>query len=93
MIQFDDHIFEMGWFNHQLVVCLFKTKTSRKRQNFLPHTATEKHAKRLFRNTDRQRALPHPSLCGSARKPIALTVLMQGQSQPTHRTIGSMGLV
>lgn len=27
---------------------------------------------RLFRNTDRQRALPHPSLCGSARKPIAL---------------------
>ena len=25
MIQFDEHIFQMGWFNHQLV-CLFGTK-------------------------------------------------------------------
>ena len=23
MIQFDDHIFQMGWFNHQLVIYIY----------------------------------------------------------------------
>ena len=28
MIQFDEHIFQMGWFNHHLVVVLVPTKHS-----------------------------------------------------------------
>ena len=70
-----------GWFLIHVIAMICLIETSRKRQNFtLPTPPRKKTPPWLFRNTDRQRALPHPSLCGSARKPIALTKSIDARS-------------